>query len=109
MASFPQLPSILPSPVRLAAACSATAAFCYIRVLKLLRRTVAMAGPNDPVAASIRGMMSRLSVYPFILACVWLLPSINAIVEASRGGRQVFGLALVAQAIAGEPMLRIYL
>jgi len=73
----------------------------YVRVMRLLRRTVQMAGPSDPVATSIRGMMARLAVYPFILAVIWIIPSINVIVEAASGGKQHFGLSLVAAVIAG--------
>ena len=72
----------------------------YVRVFLLLRRTVRMAGANDAVALAIGGMMARLAVYPFILAIVWTLPSIAAIIEAAGGG-QPFGLALVAATVAG--------
>lgn len=72
----------------------------YVRVFLLLRRTVRLAGSNDAVARAISGMMARLSVYPFILAAVWLLPSIAALIEATGGG-QPYGLALVATIVAG--------
>ena len=72
---------------------------CYVRVFILLRRTVRMAGAGDAVAVAISGMMARLSVYPFILAWVWLLPSIAALIEAAGGG-QPYGLAFVASVVA---------
>lgn len=75
-------------------------AVVYFRVLKLLKRTVAMAGPTDPVAMQIQALSARLSVYPFILAVIWILPSINMIVEAATK-QVVFGLVLVSAFVAG--------
>lgn len=74
--------------------------FVYARVTSLLRSTVRTAGANDAVAQNIRAMMRRLNIYPFILLTVWLIPSIQEIVEAATG-RQFFVLSLFAFATAG--------
>jgi hypothetical protein len=70
----------------------------YVRVLRLLHRTVSIAGPDDAVAQSIRTMMTRLSIYPFILVAVWLFASISRIYEAATGNQSmalyVLGLGL---------------
>lgn len=71
----------------------------YFRVVTLLRLTVAAAGPGDAAASSIRGMMLKLLVYPFILVVCWSVESVNAVVTASTGN-VVFALALLGAALS---------
>lgn len=73
--------------------CIAFNSVIYFRVLRLLRRTLKAAGPNDATAATIRKFTKRLSWYPFILVIVWFWATVNRIYEAS-GGAPLFWLYL---------------
>jgi hypothetical protein len=67
----------------------------YFMVLRLLRNAVKVGHANDTSTNSIRLLMKRLQLYPFILVIVWLFASINRVYEWSSGGDQVYALYML--------------
>src|SRR6185369_14806047 len=75
-------------------------AYVYIAVLRMLRKSIAAAGSStgDATTASIRAMMRRLQMYPFILVIVWSFATIIRLYELATGGDQIFTLFLLQRA-----------
>ena len=74
----------------------------YVRVLRLLHKTLKASGPSDATAATIRKFMARLQYYPFILVVVWLWATINRIYEFASGGKQIFWLYLLQRVFSSS-------
>lgn len=109
-----------PAPEASAYHVSTFAAFVYVSVVRLLRRTIASAGGEDETARLIRQLLRRLNIYPFVLVVCWFWPTVrrrvltvvptpqrlspaahcsqvNRIYESLTGGNQLLWLYIIAR------------
>ena len=76
--------------------------YVYLRVIRLLRRTVGVSGPGDPLATKMLRVIQRLQWFPLILLIVWVPATVNRIYETASGGNMIFWLFLLQRCFSSS-------